>query len=502
MTIKEAEVRTGLARANIRYYEDQGFFSAARGENGYRNYSDENVNTLLKVKLLRQLGFSLEEIHQLQSGEQSLGAALERREDSLERERRELDQAARLCRDIRSDGVDFYTLDARRYLDRLAREEVILEKDRDPARIFPWRRYFARTLDLELCTTLIALILQLTRRVNVVRLNQDAGSSMLLMLGALALMAGAETLLLHFWGTTPGKALLGLKILREDGTPLSLTESARRTAYAALFFGLSLVLIESGVPLFLIGGAALLIWACWQVYHEKPLFWEEDQLYLDGSTRERAFWSDNRNFLRVVGYLAAFAACIGLVTGGHLLAARPPHRGDSLTAEEFVDNYNQYVVFARGEGNPAQVLTADGTFEEVTRTDREIVISFWGDDGVVPRASFRFEPEEGPLTKVTLVRQYGGGPAAEGQSNMVSIPYDEIYVAMRSFLWSRLGDKGVTDLYEQLLEGDGNLCRVMDGVEVDSRMRFSGYDRFGDSLIAQDDAEQSYFVEFSMELTE
>ena len=42
MTIKEAEIRTGLARANIRYYEEQGFFTPARGENGYRDYSEEN----------------------------------------------------------------------------------------------------------------------------------------------------------------------------------------------------------------------------------------------------------------------------------------------------------------------------------------------------------------------------------------------------------------------------------------------------------------------------
>ena len=34
MTIKEVETRTGLARANIRYYEEQGFFSAARGATG------------------------------------------------------------------------------------------------------------------------------------------------------------------------------------------------------------------------------------------------------------------------------------------------------------------------------------------------------------------------------------------------------------------------------------------------------------------------------------
>ena len=32
MTIKEVEDRTGLARANIRYYEDQGFFTAPGAE--------------------------------------------------------------------------------------------------------------------------------------------------------------------------------------------------------------------------------------------------------------------------------------------------------------------------------------------------------------------------------------------------------------------------------------------------------------------------------------
>ena len=100
MTIKEVEDRTGLARANIRYYEDQGFFSAARGENGYRNYSGENVETLLKVKLFRQLGFSLEDIRDLQRGDQRLETALLRREEGLDREQLALDRAARLCREL------------------------------------------------------------------------------------------------------------------------------------------------------------------------------------------------------------------------------------------------------------------------------------------------------------------------------------------------------------------------------------------------------------------
>ena len=121
MTIKEVEARTGLARATIRYEEEQGFFSAARGDNGYRNYSEEDVDTLLKVKLLRQLGFSLEEVGAVQRGERDLEPALAEREAGLERESRALEQAAQLCRDMRADGVDFCTLDARRYLDRLAR---------------------------------------------------------------------------------------------------------------------------------------------------------------------------------------------------------------------------------------------------------------------------------------------------------------------------------------------------------------------------------------------
>ena len=51
------------ARANIRYYEQQGLLTPARRENGYREYSDEDLQTLQKIKLLRHLGLSLSLIH-------------------------------------------------------------------------------------------------------------------------------------------------------------------------------------------------------------------------------------------------------------------------------------------------------------------------------------------------------------------------------------------------------------------------------------------------------
>lgn len=503
MTIKEVEWRTGLARANIRYYEDQGFFAAARGENGYRNYSEENVDTLLKVKLLRQLGFSLEEIHALQKGEQTLGPALEQREAGLERERRELAQAAQLCREMRTDGADFRTLDAQRYLNRLTREEEVLARDQDPVRLFPWRRFFARTLDLQLCTVLLTVTLQLTARLNIVRLSQSVGSSLLLKLGALAILAGAESLFLSLTGTTPGKALLGLKLLREDGSFLSLEEAGRRTGMVTAFFGGTVLLEGLGVPLFVLVGLGMLIWACWQVYHEKKLPWEpENQLYLDGSTRTQAFWENSRNFLRVGGYLAAAAACIGLVVGGHLLAARPAHRGPNLTAEEFVDNYNQYMEFTYGQDNLSQRLTLRGAFEDVEQDDGTVIIHVMENDQL-PDPFFSFGQGDGRLNQVTLTWKYDSGvPLGENQSYMISIPYQKVYAAMRSLLWSRLGEKGINSVYNALAEGEGNYHAKLDGVSIDSEMRFSGYYAFDDStLLAEKGQPQSCFVEFTVTLT-
>ena len=61
MTSKEMEARSGVPRANIRYYESEGLLTPARARNGYRDYSGEDLTTLLRVKLLRQLGLDVDE---------------------------------------------------------------------------------------------------------------------------------------------------------------------------------------------------------------------------------------------------------------------------------------------------------------------------------------------------------------------------------------------------------------------------------------------------------
>ncbi len=68
MTIKELEQRTGMPRANIRYYEEEGLLSPRRLDNGYRDYAKEDVRTLEKIKLLRSLQLDIGTIRLLQQG--------------------------------------------------------------------------------------------------------------------------------------------------------------------------------------------------------------------------------------------------------------------------------------------------------------------------------------------------------------------------------------------------------------------------------------------------
>lgn len=68
MNIGQAARRSGLSAKMLRYYESIGLLAAtSRGENGYRHYSDEDLQALAFIRRARELGFSLTEIGRLLS---------------------------------------------------------------------------------------------------------------------------------------------------------------------------------------------------------------------------------------------------------------------------------------------------------------------------------------------------------------------------------------------------------------------------------------------------
>ncbi|OUD10146.1 Cu(I)-responsive transcriptional regulator [Marivivens niveibacter] len=65
MNIKDASKHTGLPSKTIRYYEDIGLVEPARLANGYRDFSDNDLEKLAFIGRGRALGFSIDECRSL-----------------------------------------------------------------------------------------------------------------------------------------------------------------------------------------------------------------------------------------------------------------------------------------------------------------------------------------------------------------------------------------------------------------------------------------------------
>ena len=95
MKINEVEALCGITKKNIRFYEEKGLVSPGRNsENGYRDYGEAEVAVLRRIKLLRHLV-------------------------TLERERRNLEEALRLCEMLRDREIPLAELDAESILQEI-----------------------------------------------------------------------------------------------------------------------------------------------------------------------------------------------------------------------------------------------------------------------------------------------------------------------------------------------------------------------------------------------
>lgn len=124
MKINEVEALAGISKKNIRFYEAQGLLSPRRNsENGYRDYQEEDVQLLLRIKILRKLGVPIDEIRRMLSGTHTVGDGMRRHLISLEREHRNLEQSIQLCKELQNNDMPVTELDAEALLARMEEME-------------------------------------------------------------------------------------------------------------------------------------------------------------------------------------------------------------------------------------------------------------------------------------------------------------------------------------------------------------------------------------------
>ena len=92
-----------VSSRTLRHYDDIGLLPAARGSNGYRRYSREDLVRLQRILLLRQLGMSLPDIAASLEDSTDDVVALQEHLAALSSQRRQLDrQMASVQRTINS----------------------------------------------------------------------------------------------------------------------------------------------------------------------------------------------------------------------------------------------------------------------------------------------------------------------------------------------------------------------------------------------------------------
>ena len=120
MKINQVADLVDITKKNIRFYEDQGLVDPERDPaNGYREYTLKDAEELRKIKLLRQLGVSIENIRKLQKGEIDLDGCMQNRLKELDTEGETLEHMKSICRLISDENEDISGLDATLYLNKM-----------------------------------------------------------------------------------------------------------------------------------------------------------------------------------------------------------------------------------------------------------------------------------------------------------------------------------------------------------------------------------------------
>lgn len=458
MTIGEMEKVTGLDRATIRFYEREGLLSPRRLENGYRDYAQQDQQTLLRIKLLRELGVSLEDIRALQQGKASLPATLEVRLQQLEQEIAASTQARETCRAIRDAGVSYQSLDAAQYLGRVSRPVV---EDVAPVAVCPWRRFWARHLDLFLYTLLIVAVLTLVFHVNLARSGRllSLVSSYL----ALGVMLVVEPLLLRLFGTTPGKAILGLRVTYQDGTHLSYVDAQARTWDV----------IARGMGWNLPIHSLYRLWKCYRAQSDgEEMAWDWEGEYAYG-VKEGAWW-------RGAAFVAVYAACFALLVGMALAAGRPPHYGP-LTPAQFAENYN---FLASYWGDPATLLDEKGRW--VQPDSGTVVID------LSPPPAIELETgADGTLQTVRVVWEFDGADGFQFWPSYTMELLAEAFAAGEQDGLSRWTSAPLPDWLNGVTEFESSRVEK-EGVVLDLAVEQEGFLVAGATLIPQEDAETQH----------
>lgn len=401
MRIQEVEFKTGLTRANIRFYEKEGLIEIDRKENGYRDYSEEDVETLLKIKLLRQLNVTIGDIRDTQQSKVELSEILEKRLVELVREMKDLEKSKMVCKEICEERTSYQQLDARKYLSLMEKEIIYMkqnhisfstniEKDVIKHEPQPWRRYFARLMDYVFYDVLWGFLLFVIFHQRYQLESSWIFRVMVMFMPTIILMVFIEPLFLSVFGTTPGKWISGISVLHGEGRKLTYKEGLQRI-WKLIHYGEGFY-----IPIY----RECRIYEDMGIYlnQKKRLPWDEDC--------DCEYTFKDSKAVRILLYVAVDAVFIVAYIYMALYSFMPIHRGN-ISLAEFSANYNNYLDYYKiyaeycldkeGKWQKKEVKESTSSLEQTDIWVQEYESFLYPN-----RPQFEYKEKDGVLTEVSF----------------------------------------------------------------------------------------------------
>lgn len=483
MLLNEVESLTGIDSTVILMYEKKGFIAPKQGTRDKIDYTKEDIDTLLRIKVLRGLHIPLKTIKELKENKITLSDLISKEADKI-RGREGDTYLLYFYNNILEDGADFHNLDAKKYLDMIEKAPdrtgigYLEVRDIRALRVFdPWKRYFARMFDFNIYYIIWKAILIFVFHVNPLERNRIEDILDLFVVGGMMLLM--EPIWLYFFKGTLGKIIFGIKVENYDGTSLSYKAGFQRT-WKLMVYGLGL-----RIPL-------LSLYCLWKSYgrckNEEVQPWERGYSH---SIKDR---KKSRGAIFVAFYAVAFICNLLLLN----TLGFPPNLG-KLTVKEFVENYNYYVDYLKVETG-REYLQEDGSW--VLKEEAEGNYVIYPDDSYYQKPPFQFVMEDGYIKEVFFEEEITDETNEEELSTI--IPYRErmILTALalgrtkRDFDLITRRTKGFINSIPDY--GYDNFSFEHAGVRVVNEVDYRGYHE-GVFLVKDKKAKESYFrIRFSV----
>ena len=132
MKIKDVEKRTGITSYNIRFYEKENLLIPKRNPvNGYREYTEEDILLLNRIKMLRMLDIPVSDIRKILYEKETLTSVLNTHLLKIKEEENRLRQNYFLCEELIKMDMSVTDL-SEEMLDKMVsgKEEYIYQLER------------------------------------------------------------------------------------------------------------------------------------------------------------------------------------------------------------------------------------------------------------------------------------------------------------------------------------------------------------------------------------